>query len=121
MNDDPELNPARFNTLLDLAGPETAGALLTQILHDLNEIRTALRQAAPAGDFAVIRARTHVLSALAGELGADTLHGLAVDLNRAAHAEVSADTAALWARAQPRLDALIACVAAEADARGAGA
>lgn len=82
--------------LLRMAGPATAPAFLRQIAIDLSGVQTALAPALDAADWPVVRAQTHILIAVAGTIGATRLHGLAVDLNLAAHNR-AAELAALLA------------------------
>jgi HPt (histidine-containing phosphotransfer) domain-containing protein len=91
-----------------MAGPDTALRILHQMQIDLAATAAQIVPAIAAADSAVIRAQTHVLISLAGTIGAMRLHGLAVDLNAAAHDEDAARIATL---AGPLLDDLTALIA----------
>lgn len=92
---------AALRDILTLAGPEMAIRILQQMRADLEGVAAALKPAIAGSDWAVIRAQTHVLIALAGTIGAMRLHQLAIDMNNAAHdqdtAQVSAQAPALIA------------------------
>jgi hypothetical protein len=91
---------AALRDILALAGPEMAIRILHQMRVDLEAVATALKPAVADTDWVVIRAQTHVLIALAGTIGANRLHQLAIGLNIAAHDQ---DKAQLGALAGPLL------------------
>jgi len=97
-----------LHDILVMAGPDTALRILHQMQIDLAATAAQIVPAIAAADSAVIRAQTHVLISLAGTIGAMRLHGLAVDLNAAAHGEDAARIATL---AGPLLDDLTALIA----------
>ncbi len=98
--------------ILCMAGPETAPRILRQMHSDLADCAARIAPALASGDRATIRAQTHVLIALAGTIGAMRLHGLAVDLNAAAHTEDPVVMAAPAAPLMADLTGLIALLAA---------
>ena len=98
--------------ILAMAGPDMAPRILHQMHLDLTNTAAELAPALAVADSATIRAQTHVLIALAGTIGAMHLHGLAVDLNSAAHAEDAATIATLAAPLMADLTALTALLAA---------
>lgn len=102
----------RLSDILALAGPDTAPLILRQMQADLASVATALTAALDAGDWTVIRAQTHVLISLAGTIGADRLHALAIDLNTAAHGRSEGQAAALAAPLLADLDSLRSLLAA---------
>lgn len=81
------LDRACFRQLLDMTSGEDRVRLLGYLRDDLDSltagIETALEGAVP--DPARLRAESHVLSALAGSVGAMAVHDLARALNAAAH------------------------------------
>lgn len=83
--DTPILDCNRMTELLGIAGPGTARELLTRLTSDLERVRRQLLVACPVSDIDTIRAETHVLISLAGAIGAQPLHRLAVALNSTAH------------------------------------
>ena len=97
-----------LHDILVMAGPDTALRILHQMQIDLAATAAQIVPAIAAADTAVIRAQTHVLISLAGTIGAMRLHGLAADLNAAAHGEDAARIATL---AGPLLDDLTALIA----------
>ena len=74
-----------FEQLLSLAGPKVTPELLSQLQKDLTVIAEALPAALEKRDWAVVRAQTHVLMALAGSVGARSVQEASLRLNRAAH------------------------------------
>lgn len=102
----------RLADILALAGPETAPLILRQMLADLDSVTATLAPALSGDDWATIRGQTHILIALAGTMGADRLHGLAIDLNEAAHARATGRSAALTAPLLADLGRLRAAIAA---------
>lgn len=74
-----------FDGLLKLAGPNAARELLAQLGSDLAMVEDALSDALTTQDTTVIRHQTHVLIALAGSVGAESLLQLAKALNQMAH------------------------------------
>lgn len=85
----------RLDDILALAGPETGPLILRQMAADLARVATDLAAALAAHDWAVLRGQSHVLISLAGTIGADRLHALAIDLNAAAHDRADGRTDAL--------------------------
>lgn len=98
--------------LLALAGPDMAPRLLRQMHTDLGTVRQGLGPALEATDWTTIRAQSHVLIALAGTIGATRLHGLAIDLNTAAHAQDADTLASLRAPVMADLATLETLIAA---------
>lgn len=98
--------------ILAMAGPDMAPRILHQMHLDLTNTAAELAPALAAADSAMIRAQTHVLISLAGTIGAMRLHGLAVDLNAAAHAGDAGAIAPLAGPLLADLAALIALLAA---------
>lgn len=71
---------AVFDALLDMAGPEMAGPLITQMATDLRVVSGELTLALATHDWSSVRAQTHVLAAIAG--AAAGAHGLAAAAHR---------------------------------------
>jgi len=94
-----------LSDLLRMAGPDIAPALLRQMQADLAEVRATLAPAITTQDWTALRAGSHVLISLAGTIGAMRLHGLAIDLNMAAH---DRDAARLSRIAPPLMADLVA-------------
>lgn len=86
---------AALREILALAGPEMATRILQQMRVDLAAVAAALKPALSGQDWAVIRAQTHLLIALAGTIGAMRLHQLAIDMSSAAHDKDAAQLSAL--------------------------
>jgi hypothetical protein len=97
--------------ILIMAGPETAPRILRQMHIDLTATAAQITPALNRADCATIRAQTHVLISLAGTIGAMRLHGLAVALNTAAHAEDADQIATLSTPLIADLSGLIALLA----------
>lgn len=74
-----------YQRLLEIAGEDGAQELLDRLLEDLQQVDRGLERALSEQNPAEIRTQTHVLIALAGAVGADTLQGQAEQLNAAAH------------------------------------
>lgn len=97
--------------ILIMAGPETAPRILRQMHIDLTATAKGIVPALAGADCAMIRAQTHVLISLAGTIGAMRLHGMAVALNSAAHAEDADQIATLSTPLMADLAGLIALLA----------
>lgn len=107
-----QFEPARFQRLLHLAGPENGAELLARLSEDLIATRDQCSMAMTGMEWPVLRSASHVLISLAGSVGAVSLQTLAERMNAAAHATDRATLAALMPEALGELDALIAVVAA---------
>jgi hypothetical protein len=108
-----ELNPSgagdmaldgSLQRLMVMAGPVLARDLVERLLDDLAAVATALRRAR-AGDWALLRAQSHILIALAGAAGAPQLQRAAEELNRIAQ---GAEAAALAGALPPCLTMIAA-------------
>ena len=80
-----ELDTGELEQLLVLAGPSGARELLSRLIADLKRVEGGLDIALPHPDIAAIRAQTHVLSSVAGAVGAMALYRATERLNSAAH------------------------------------
>lgn len=96
-----------FDALMEMAGPEVAPELVTQMAADLRAVSVALAEGLAGPDWAEIRAQTHVLVALAGSAGARGLELGAQALNLAAHEEEAIRVRALGPGVLSGLDGLI--------------
>ena len=81
----PQVEPAQFQELLQMAGPKMAAELLNHLQNDLRAAERGLLAAAHGPDWPEVRRQTHVMIALAGTAGATLLHQLAQALNVLAH------------------------------------
>ncbi len=81
----PAFSTLHLDRLLALAGDENGAELLSRLTQDFRTVRTGVQAGLSEPDFALLRARTHVLISLAGAIGADQLQSMAETLNRAAH------------------------------------
>lgn len=75
------MDGAQFIRLLELIGPQVGAELVIQLLADLQTARQALVQAFDPPDWASLRAHSHVLTALAGTVGAKRLQQLSEQMN----------------------------------------
>ncbi|WP_431300863.1 hypothetical protein [Tabrizicola sp. BL-A-41-H6] len=107
-----QFEPARFQRLLQLAGPENGAELLARLSEDLIATRNQSSTSMASMEWSGLRAASHVLISLAGSVGAVSLQTLAERMNAAAHATDRTTVAALMPEALGELDALIAVVAA---------
>lgn len=82
---DADIHHPTFDGLIRLAGPGVARELLAQLGSDLDVVEQALSAALATQDSLAIRHQTHVLIALAGSVGAESLLQLAKTLNQMAH------------------------------------
>lgn len=101
---------ARLLRLLDLVGPDMAQDLLDQLAADLADCGRTLTRGAAAEDWTALREASHVLISLAGSVGADDLHGLAQQMNAAAHDRDRQALSRLLPAMQADLSALISRV-----------
>ncbi|PWK56294.1 response regulator [Roseicyclus mahoneyensis] len=102
-----KMDQARFEALLEVAGPDGAVELLERLHEDLSTVRAALDVAVARGDIPEIRAQTHILIALSGAVGAERLYRLVEVLNIAAKRRRSGDLAALYKPCRVELDDLL--------------
>lgn len=112
---------AALRDILALAGPEMAIRILHQMRVDLEAVATALKPAVADTDWVVIRAQTHVLIALAGTIGANRLHQLAIGLNIAAHDQDKTELGTLAAPLLADLANLQSLLGGTASGNGAAA
>ena len=85
MDTAPQIEPAHFHELLQMAGPKMAAGLLDQLQKDLRAAERGLIAAAQGPDWLEMRRQSHVMIALAGTAGASLLHRQAQTLNALAH------------------------------------
>jgi two-component system, OmpR family, aerobic respiration control sensor histidine kinase ArcB len=116
----PELDRARFDHLMEIAGPGAVRELLDRLGSDLRRAERSLFAGITARDRSVIRAETHVLIALAGAVGADRLMKLAETLNGSAHRRDDPARDALGSDTMAAVDRLINVVATERARLGDG-
>ena len=102
-----EFDEARFQALLDLAGPATAHELASRLDEDLTVVADALTQAERAADRQQLRAQSHVLLAIAGTIGANRLYHLSKRLNGQVRTPDSAPVAELLGEIHVLLGRLI--------------
>ena len=92
-----EMDETVFAHLLDLAGPDLARDLVSRFKEDLTTIQQQITAALPIRDLAELRSASHVLIALAGTAGSESLRLDARNFNALAH---RADTPDLHTPAQ---------------------
>jgi CheY-like chemotaxis protein/two-component sensor histidine kinase len=112
----PAFDAARFDALMDVAGEEGRGELLSRLHEDLAQVCAELDAGVLARSVPVIRAQTHILIAISGAVGAERLNQLAEVLNIAAKRQRLEDLEALYAPCRRDLLDLIARVDATAEA-----
>ena len=81
------LDPAVFEPLARAMGDAMIGQLIAQLGKDLSKCARALSAAAESGAIGEIRSQTHILTGVAGSVGAVRLADLSGRLNAAAHAD----------------------------------
>lgn len=104
-----------FDALMELAGPDLAPDLVTQMAADLRMVQMTLARSLAGPDWNDVRGQTHILMALAGSAGAHRLEQGARALNLAAHAADAARAQKLTPEILAGLEQLIRFV----DAAGA--
>lgn len=114
---DDAVDRAAFDALMQMAGPEVAPRLLSQMDADLTAVRRILDLALQAADLGEIRAQTHVLIALAGSAGALGVEEGARQMNRAAHEMDVTRIRALRRGLMAGLEALISFIRQESAER----
>lgn len=102
-----EIDTARFERLLVIAGPEGAVDLLERLADDLARIERGLVTGLAARDRAAIRAETHALVSIAGTVGAEALRARSAALNSCAHQGEEANLGPFGREVLARLDRLI--------------
>ncbi|KFI33460.1 histidine kinase [Haematobacter missouriensis] len=108
----------RFEQLLEIAGPEGRRELLTRLDADLRGVERGLVTGLADDNPIEIRTHSHVLIALAGAVGAESLQRRAEKVNRAAHLGNAAVIALLGKEVLDQLDVLIHALANEAQLSG---
>ena len=76
----PALDEPAFRRLLTRAGPE-APELMRRLRADLRDVAEGLTAGFANADRLALRKHSHVLLAIAGTIGAQPIHRLALDLN----------------------------------------
>lgn len=110
------LNTLRLDRLLALAGVE-GPELLNRLREDFDTVQRGIRDGLSAPDFALLRARTHVLISLAGAVGSDELQGMAETMSAAAQSQDHAAARALGPRVVKRIDTVLTHLDAELNSR----
>lgn len=108
---------AQFSRLLAIAGEDGSRELLHRLLADLRGIETRLRDALAQGDGTAIRREMHILTAISGELGAQSLYDCAAALGAGLREGRPEATALLGRAVLARIAQLIAFAEGELDAR----
>lgn len=107
----PKLDLDRFEHLMSIAGANYAEELLRRLRQDLESVQDLLSGSVTPPDWAVLRAQSHVLVALAGAVGAVQLQHMAETLNALAHGSDVLALNRLMPGLLDHLDALIVFVA----------
>lgn len=114
----PPVDRSIYAALAQVLGAAALGDFLATVDEDVAESDRALRTAVAANDMAGVRAATHVLTAVAGAVGALALQGLAERLNRAARSGDGPEVARLAADADAEARRLRAFLARETGRAG---
>jgi len=115
--DAPPLDSLHLERLLALAGDANGRELLERLRQDFRTVQSGIQNALSAPDFALLRARTHVLISLSGAVGAEDLQTLAEALNAAAHGKERMIARTLGPRVIRRIDTLLCRLDGEYDRR----
>ena len=102
---DPALDELALRRLLDLAGPE-APELMRRLLFDLRDVSTGLAAGFAGDDRLALRKHSHVLLAIAGTIGAEHIHQMALTLNQSCKSDTFDFAAPDAADLLQRLDTL---------------
>lgn len=81
------VDPSAFESLVDTIGPTDLPVLFERLLADLEAVWEGMEAARRAMDMGELRAQTHILTSLAGAVGAGDVFALAQRLNAAVHRE----------------------------------
>jgi two-component system aerobic respiration control sensor histidine kinase ArcB len=81
----PRIEPAKFDQLIAMAGPEVAAELIERLHQDLRNAERGMLTASHGPVWSDIRSQTHVLMALSGIAGAPHLQELVEKMNQLAH------------------------------------
>ncbi len=100
-----------YLALMQMLGPEKSGLLIEQLLKDVISARNDLIKAQSKRSIKLLDTSTHVLSSLAGTVGAQKVHQLARDVNdqvgiRNAHFP-NEDVVLLLSKLEPWIDFLL--------------
>lgn len=109
----PPFDTLHLDRLLALAGNEGGQELLIRLRQDFAAVRRGLQAGLETRDFALLRARTHVLISLAGAIGAQCLQDRATEINTAAHAGDMNIARLIGPRVIDRLDQIDLALGAE--------
>lgn len=99
-----------FNQLADSIGPEAMSELLERVGEDLGAAGDRARKGMETGDFGEVRAATHIMTSVAGAIGATGLLEASRRTNKAAHCEDGATVAAEGAEMMTLLERVCAHV-----------
>ncbi|SMX32108.1 ATP-binding response regulator [Actibacterium lipolyticum] len=103
----PALNEVNLDRLLALAGDENGQELLERLTQDFQTVKTGVEEGMRISDYALLRARTHVLISLAGAIGADHLQAMAETVNIASHDKDSSVTRAMCPQVLQQIDMVL--------------
>lgn len=106
-DDVPVLDDAVFDVLAEAMGPTVLVQLATQLNADLNRCDVALVQAIEQGALDKVRTQTHILTGVAGSVGASRLAVLSAQLNAAAHGTDDVTLRSLTPQLRVEIDALM--------------
>ncbi len=93
--------------LFELTGPGLSQELLARLQDDFKAVQAGLAVAVAHLDHEALRNHSHILIALAGAVGADTLHAAAVSINTVARSADDAAARGLVADVLPQITGLL--------------
>lgn len=104
-----------YNGLIETIGKESAPELLQKVEEDLQSILRNLEQAGELKSAEDVRAQTHILTSVAGVIGAKGTSSLAIKLNQAAKSDDWEDIEPMLEKCANCIEELAAFVKAEYD------
>jgi len=109
----PLLDKLQLDRLLALAGEANGRELLSRLRQDFATVQSGVQTGLHDPDFALLRARSHVLISLAGAIGSVRLQHMAEALNSAAHNRDHTQTHVIGPQVIAEIDAVETCLSNE--------
>ncbi len=103
----PVIDQAIFDALAEAIGPDTMAELIDKVISDLRGAQATLAASLASADRPAVRSASHILSSVAGAIGAVRLQSCARTLNALAHGEDNDRTPAEVRRCIAEIDTAV--------------